>query len=768
MKNLYLFFYFFAFIPYILNAQTCTEGPKNVSEVIINEGDSLVSNWHIGRRYTTQYCGCSICGYLMEGIVSNISISGPAILDCDSRYGTCRYVLKSAGIVTLKVKTEYISISPTDCSPPTNNYSCGIYTEEIHVTVNPKPGPPNPPDPPTDPPKQPLVQHFHKLSNSSKRTLLRQDSLFRVSADGVESSIFKFSGGDINYYNTFIELWGNPDNSSTESKYYGLYDIISQSADSLVISYKHPTHIPGGANNGNAGFLIKTSKGNKSYSINVSHPPVLLVNGLFTQGTSFNNFETAIIQTGLYRNTRYVKTLQYSNNALNVPFMNSVHFIPESIDSLINDVVTLEKTATGAVDIVAHADGGIVSRLYMQGNNYRGDVHKFITVNTPHAGTQLANFWMQPIRQDYQCWAFSKWCNKGAITNLEVDSPFMKGVLNGNGRTNLNVASHSIATKVSEAYRNISEPPSVEEWIECGKDAAKVGIVLGPIAGGVECIESFLTSRVKGAVLGAVLDISGAEILGGYHDYVSSVESQKGGLPESSTTIIENQYCENSLENIHIVNKIKELIQTDPLGNKFSRNGFNPPVLTYSTNSSVNSSIASVGNNPTIKINKPLTLSKYYKGTLLDIDISSSNLVKTYIMISHTNELVYALQSTKDSTKFKFSTDSLLGKRTLYAIGKTANGNLVRDSVSFYITDNLCDHVHVNSYMYITGKPASGTYTFNNIASDAIIEPGRTVNFQTIGNVVFLKDFQAKKQSVFSTSQIGCPPATNSSELTPK
>lgn len=41
--------------------------------------------------------------------------------------------------------------------------------------------------------------------------------------------------------------------------------------------------------------------------------------------------------------------------------------------------------------LIAHSMGGVVSREYVQGNFYNGDVDKIITLDSPHEGTGALN-----------------------------------------------------------------------------------------------------------------------------------------------------------------------------------------------------------------------------------------------------------------------------------------------------------------------------------------------------------------------------------------
>ena len=47
----------------------------------------------------------------------------------------------------------------------------------------------------------------------------------------------------------------------------------------------------------------------------------------------------------------------------------------------------LAHSSTGKVDIVAHSMGGLISRAYIQGDGYRGDVDQFIMLGTPNSGS---------------------------------------------------------------------------------------------------------------------------------------------------------------------------------------------------------------------------------------------------------------------------------------------------------------------------------------------------------------------------------------------
>jgi pimeloyl-ACP methyl ester carboxylesterase len=50
------------------------------------------------------------------------------------------------------------------------------------------------------------------------------------------------------------------------------------------------------------------------------------------------------------------------------------------------------RSGSGKVILVGHSMGGLVSRAYIQGNGYRGDVERLITLGTPHRGSADAYY----------------------------------------------------------------------------------------------------------------------------------------------------------------------------------------------------------------------------------------------------------------------------------------------------------------------------------------------------------------------------------------
>lgn len=613
---------------------------------------------------------------------------------------------------------------------------------------------------------KPTLTHYHQISNNSnfnQRKLLKSnESSYSVCADGSESSIFKFSGGGYDFTQLKVEILGNPDNNSNDGHLYGQLTILSSSTDSLLIKYKHPDHIIGNTDSNVSVFFLKHSVSEniiKSYSLNIYRPPVLIATGLFTDKPSVSTFENELFTSSLYsfNTSDFIHKVIYEN-ATYLSLNINTQAIPNSINTAIL-ALRNKRIAAGKVDLIAHSDGGILSRLYLQGDNYRQDLHKLITINTPHGGSQKANFWSLPLLQDLFCNSpiDPKKCDKGLINDLRVNSELIISTLNGPKINNHITHSHAIATTVLETQLTITEPPTPSEWYDCGTTIA-VGSLAGPagfVAGVLGCGSGFIAGRIKDAAYGAVLDVSNYDIFKSlYNDQIASLSSQLGGLEEFSTTQISNQAHETSLANQKVIQRVIELIKSDVKSNDFSTTGFSPPFLSFLTPSSTKTNIVS---NAQIKINKPINSSKYYKGRLLNIDISGNDISEIKIMVGYKSDSVYIIRSTSPNTNFQFPLDTIIGKREMIVIAKTNDGSYIKDSTSFWITDNICEQSDLNSYMYLTGSPASGAYTFNRIASDAKIESFKNITYKTVGYALLLPGFESKGQSVFKTEiQIPC------------
>ncbi len=107
--------------------------------------------------------------------------------------------------------------------------------------------------------------------------------------------------------------------------------------------------------------------------------PVLLVHGLCSDGSVWNDFATYLTQRG-YR--VYNPSLTPNNGNINA--------LSVQIDAALEHIVTQE--GAEKVNVVAHSMGGLVTRHYVRLKRSGSRIATLITLGTPHHGSDLASF----------------------------------------------------------------------------------------------------------------------------------------------------------------------------------------------------------------------------------------------------------------------------------------------------------------------------------------------------------------------------------------
>ncbi|TAK03474.1 MAG: hypothetical protein EPO39_11985, partial [Candidatus Manganitrophaceae bacterium] len=127
----------------------------------------------------------------------------------------------------------------------------------------------------------------------------------------------------------------------------------------------------------------------------LKRPPVLLVHGTWGGPETWEKFEPQLNQKNLFT----VLSADYSKPQDGYQFSNvgslavNYHIIEIYIERLLDKLIGKGIAATKA-DIVAHSLGGLVVRKYcaVRQDDCRRNIHKLITLGTPHLGTEVANF----------------------------------------------------------------------------------------------------------------------------------------------------------------------------------------------------------------------------------------------------------------------------------------------------------------------------------------------------------------------------------------
>ena len=285
------------------------------------------------------------------------------------------------------------------------------------------------------------------------------------------------------------------------------------------------------------------------FSMPILYPGIVMVHGL---SSSFKEFKA--LSSFLSKKTYKPFQLNAFNYPDSLGFAKNMQVIPKAIDSLLQ-VMEDNHVSAGKVDLIGHSMGGIMSRLYVQGEGSdRKDVNRLITCNTPHSGSPVANFvrdssnkvLINRIRRlgskRINLQSLIPDPNSQAVIDLQVGSDAIEKLLNGERMSFNKVPCHAICTER----------------------------VLPSLAFKSRFIKTFFT-----------IFTDESSHLVGAHDGVVPMKSQRGGLDDPFTSCIKKQWHSLSVANKNVKRKIFELLQIDPLSNRFSSTGFKPVKLVY-------------------------------------------------------------------------------------------------------------------------------------------------------------------------------------------
>jgi pimeloyl-ACP methyl ester carboxylesterase len=240
---------------------------------------------------------------------------------------------------------------------------------------------------------------------------------FRVTADGVAASQFELDRV-INPGSTCTNELKNPrpffidENRekiiSPERKKFGAIKVTAQDEHGLYFEYTHPTDLPPDGDvsrDVTIGIEYERESGGhviwNSMVIHVYRPPVVMTHGLWADAESFAKMEKNFSSVSHDYPPDLLYRVDYSKDHANAKsFVENLAVAENGVAALLEQAAKKD-FAIGKVDLVGHSMGGILSRLYVQGQYYGDDVRRIVTCNTPHAGSQMANWLLDEVWDPY-------------------------------------------------------------------------------------------------------------------------------------------------------------------------------------------------------------------------------------------------------------------------------------------------------------------------------------------------------------------------------
>ena len=383
-----------------------------------------------------------------------------------------------------------------------------------------------------------------------------------------------------------------------------------------------------------------------SYDVNIEiiRVPVVMIHGLNSDETCFAKLRTYLKASNLYRG--------FQLNCVDYSTTNCAYFAVNALDRKVADWGIKESRmmcmdngyVSQKADLVGHSMGGILSRLHVQ---YVDDknVHKLITLNTPHSGSPLGDVF-GPVLDQHPIIAgiVDHWIHfkPDAINDLALDSKAIDDFLNNDAAlSKMNgIPVHALTTAV-----NVIDPSYVS------------------------------TPLYELAVIFKAL---GLIFYDGLNDGVVSLESQKGGLNEPYTNNLMGPSHTDSPNNATIHKRILSLLNQPSGSTAFSMSGFRPVDLHYKSNVDKrmrNLSVRSDNGND-LKLEAALNPTDNRK---VDMQVeTSSNILKTVMIANFSDGKSYTSADEQASCDIPATHK---GRITVYAIGIDQNDCLLFDSV---------------------------------------------------------------------------------------
>jgi len=516
-----------------------------------------------------------------------------------------------------------------------------------------------------------LVQKVELWSRNTSQTA----PLTKLAADGSRATTFRFvNNTGINSNN--IKFWIASDpfgNNSDLSGYIVDYNVTS---NVITAKLQHPKYSQSTTLTSSDQIRIVdvTNPNSNIYTfpISIYRGPVIMLHGLWGDPGAFDPMEIQIRSTGQYLSEFTYRVNYWQSNSSS--FYENRNVVKDAITTMLRTARNRNISA-GRVDVIGHSMGGILARDYLQSSAYhnRNDIHKLITINTPHSGSQLANFVLNPFhcesllaRAAISAYIYTAYpgatVSGGALRDLKVNSDAIHNL----NVTRLNtgiVPTHVITSEANPSLFNAAG----------GFILAYLGIINGC---GNYTVSTFMDYMFFSKP----------------SDLIVSKPSQGGGLNQQYI----NHYSELAHTKVEkdlvVINKVIKLLNTNSSDlNVFTQNGFNPEDLSSNTHyrGQQNDTLETLIQGG-ITIVTPLTNDVVNPGSTIPIIIKSNSGVNRMILEAFSNEERVFVKDTllaNGTINYKIPMDAF-GKVGIIVFGLNNSGLVDYDTVSLKISVN--------------------------------------------------------------------------------
>lgn len=571
----------------------------------------------------------------------------------------------------------YEYIHPIKAHPNVKNYYFGIADQSAIM-------PPNPPYPEqpfwlypvyfiheTPALKLSIIQEENGTEKIISTTEFNQQSEFneilntKIATDASTSTLIRISSAEpIDHLKLRVVSLPKSSVPNTDKEIMGELKIEKSTPKEVTYRYTHPSFIDPAIKD-LALDLYSEASGNETSLYQPifkrTPPPTLLLHGLWSNGSIWINLPQKLANTG--HNLRLVRRATYPNGA---SFKDNGLVLRSNIDVLLTAALFQNVLAT-KVNIVAHSMGGLLARQYIQNANFKKDINKLITLNTPHSGSPIANI----IDSDQPLKALLGFIlsipKEGALENLRVNSEAIKTLNQHPAQNMTEVLVHSI----------VSEKPFDNSWISKKAESLASQTALLKFCSEASTPEVDFNRCLREKVFKEP------------NDWIVGLSSQEGGLPLANITHFSNI---NHME-VHaaspVVQRVTDLLNEKNSSSSFSRAGYKPVVLPPPDGFNQTLSKKAVGN---LKITYPIRGQQIRSFSTLMVNVAGSSDIKNLLFAFASDSLGVGSQVLLNASSGVFPItipDKLNQPLKLVTIGFDTAGGIVGDTLTVQISSSV-------------------------------------------------------------------------------
>ncbi|MBC8043157.1 MAG: T9SS type A sorting domain-containing protein [Rhizobacter sp.] len=392
---------------------------------------------------------------------------------------------------------------------------------------------------------------------------------------------------------------------------FGKFETVSQSPDSMVVRYTHPSYVS--VDNYSSALGIRVlyidEDGTKSkireHPIDLYNAPVAFFHGQWDNTSCFQQMKDSFVSDGWPKELLWLANYspgRKGGGSNDAPFAVNIERGTVVID--IDNALRAARKAgysAGKVSLVGHSYGGVLSRLYVQETppatggsfiKYRNDVSRVITIGSPHLGSQQGDdlyyglsggdtqvlvkalIMGSIINQDVLYTA-----TQGSLQDLRTESPVMRFLMNDPAGIERNKVPSSAVYTIASPCQLIEDALEQNGFIN-------VSLIFGYLENTINFLNNIPFVNLGGVIEGASTNAINKLISETFPSVFNGDESELSvsvgsalGNPSGSpaaTFAAENVLHGKQPRDPAVIAKTKELLLVDPYTSTKFTKGFHP------------------------------------------------------------------------------------------------------------------------------------------------------------------------------------------------